>query len=256
MDMHADPTYGLSIFTGIGANEISDLLKGGSVLRTEAGDRLFSKGQEAEFFGYVLSGAYKLTLQDPSNEEVIMHFGVRGESLGIMATMEGESLYPFDAVAMWDSTFLAIPKKAFRTAWLNHPVVMNRYQTDLQGRIFRCLDEKRMGRRPLSERTADLLLHLSDDKSSRSGKVEIPITRREIASYVGATVESVIRNMAPWIQSGIIQTASRQIVIRDRKALIRVRAGDPDQQNSARLKDRATLASLWKRTRVSAFRAK
>jgi CRP-like cAMP-binding protein len=254
--MQLDLAHGLSIFEGISSSELGELLKGSSVLRTEAGERLFSKGQEADFFGYVLSGAYKLTLQDPSDEEVIMHFGVRGESLGIMATMEGESLFPFDAVAMWDSTFLAIPRRTFKTTWLNHPVLMNRFQTDLQGRIYRCLDEKRLGRRPLSERTADLLLHLSDDKSSRSGKVELPITRREIASYVGATVESVIRNMAPWIRSGIIQTASRQILIRNRKALIRIRDGEPDKQTTSGLKDRATLASLWKKTRVSAFRSK
>jgi CRP/FNR family transcriptional regulator len=189
---------------------------------------------------------------DPGGEEVIMHFGVRGDALGIMSTMEGESKFPFDAVAMGESEFLKIPKWNFATTWVRNPAVMLRFQTHLQGRIFRSHDEKRFLKRPLAERIADLLLYLSEHKTARTGWIDIPITRREIAGYVGATVESVIRTMSGWSREGVVETFDRHIVVHDRGRLLDIRADQIGESESASSGGSARgLVALWQKTGVS-----
>jgi hypothetical protein len=128
---------------------------------------------------------------------------------------------------------------------------MMRYQNDLQGRIFKSHDEKRLQRRPLAERIADLLVYLSDHKSKNSQVIEIPITRREIAAYIGATVESVIRTMSPWNRAGIFESSDRHIVIHSRSRLLEIcgssNAASPTEESEA-----SYLSTLWRKTGVSA----
>ncbi len=93
--------------------KIENHLKNCQILNHKKGEAFFQEGQRADFFGFVLSGAYKLTMNDAYGEETILHFAVRGEALGIMATMIPGCLFPFDCLSMSDSQILAIPRSNF-----------------------------------------------------------------------------------------------------------------------------------------------
>jgi hypothetical protein len=79
--------------------------------------------------------------------------------------------------------------REFISEWLKYPEVMLRFQNDLQGRLFRSYDEKRIERLSLAERIAHLLIYLSNHKTVVKGVITVPITRREIAAYGGAVKE-------------------------------------------------------------------
>ncbi len=245
--MRLDGVHELPIFLGVPRAEVEALIKGADQQRHRHGSYLFREGQPADFFGYVISGCYKLSLTDLNGDEVIMHIGVRGEALAIMATMTARCRFPFDAVAMGDSQFLAIPRENFFQRWVTHPLVLLRYQNDLQGRIFRSHDEKRIQHRPLTERVADLLIYLADHKIGRAGHLGIPITRREIAAYVGAKVESVIRVMSGWSREGLIESSERMICIRDRFRL----AERCSTRSPSAISHETRLARLWQSSSVS-----
>lgn len=246
----------LPIFSGIEIQRLKRLLDGAQLSRHEAGTSLFKEGQYANFFGYVISGAYKLTQLNDQGDEIIMHIGVHGEALGIMATMEAECCFPFDAIAMGESQFLVIPRRNFRERWIYEPQLMLRYQSDLQGRIFRSHDEKRLQTRPLPQRIADLLLYLVEHKATCCGRFDLPITRREVAAYVGATVESVIRVMSVWSRQGIIKTYGRCIEAVDRERLLEIQSGQDFNARKAHVANDSRLARLWQSTGVSIFRSK
>lgn len=246
----------LPIFSGIERGQLGYLLEGAELRRHEAGAPLFKGGQTADFFGYVVLGAYKLTQLNYDGDEVIMHIGVRGEALGIMATMEAECSFPFDAVAMGHSQFLVIPRRNFKERWIFEPKLMFRYQSDLQGRIYRGHDEKRLQNRPLVQRIADLLLYLVEHKATCCGRFDLPITRREVAAYVGATVESVIRIMSVWSRKGIIRTHSRCIEVVDREKLLQIQAGLNTSGKKGEFALDSRLSLLWQATGVSIFRSK
>lgn len=67
------------------------------------------------------------------------------------------------------------------------------------------------------ERVATFLLEIANDVS---GEVDLPMKRRDIADYLGLTIETLARTLSLLEKSGIIErSAGRRIRLRSRRAL-------------------------------------
>lgn len=250
----------LPIFSGFSKDQVCELLAGSHIKTHYHGDVLFRVGESADFFGYVLSGTYKISHCSDQGEEMILYFGSRGEGLAIMAVMDKSTRYPFDARSMGTSRFLLIPRANFMKNWICNPTLALRFQTEIQTRLFRSYDEKRISATSLAQRVANLLIYLAEHKSSsESDVIDIPLTRREIASYVGSSVESVIRKMSLWTQKGWLTTNDSHIQILNRRALQSIARGhiEPDQiaagrepqvASGAHLPESSLLTELWQKS--------
>ena len=69
------------------------------------------------------------------------------------------------------------------------------------------------------ERVAGFLLEMAGRSSGRSA-IELPMSRQDIADYLGLTIETVSRTITQLVQSGVIALeTSRRIAFRNRAAL-------------------------------------
>ncbi len=74
------------------------------------------------------------------------------------------------------------------------------------------------------ERVAGFLLEMAD-RCSDSGAIELPMSRQDIADYLGLSIETVSRTITQLVQSGTISLeSSRRIQFRNRAALRRLDA--------------------------------
>ncbi|MGB8894327.1 MAG: helix-turn-helix domain-containing protein, partial [Pseudolabrys sp.] len=74
------------------------------------------------------------------------------------------------------------------------------------------------------ERVAGFLLEIAA-RSPGANEVDLPMTRQDIADYLGLTIETVSRMMTQLENSGAIAVpTSRRIVLRKRGALSRMNA--------------------------------
>jgi CRP/FNR family nitrogen fixation transcriptional regulator len=72
------------------------------------------------------------------------------------------------------------------------------------------------------ERLAAFLLEMAD-RLADNGAVELPMSRQDIADYLGLTIETVSRTLTQFAQSSMIEfVASRQIVLRNLTQLSRL----------------------------------
>jgi CRP/FNR family nitrogen fixation transcriptional regulator len=72
------------------------------------------------------------------------------------------------------------------------------------------------------ERVAGFLLEMSK-RVSGEGAIELPMSRQDIADYLGLTIETVSRTLSHLERSAAIAVpTSRRIVLRDRNALSRL----------------------------------
>ena len=74
-----------------------------------------------------------------------------------------------------------------------------------------------LGRKSALERIAGFLLEMAD-RTTGDG-AELPMTRGDIADYLGLTIETVCRGLTQLRQSGIVTIDRARIAIRDRRAL-------------------------------------
>ena len=91
-----------------------------------------------------------------------------------------------------------------------------------------------LGRKNASERVAAFLLDLADRLSNDDG-INLPMSRLDIADYLGLTIETVSRTLTQFQRDRIIfMPATRQIVLCDRSALSAMSTGAPEVRPVAR----------------------
>jgi CRP/FNR family nitrogen fixation transcriptional regulator len=74
------------------------------------------------------------------------------------------------------------------------------------------------------ERVASFLLEMAN-RTSGSMAIELPMTRQDIADYLGLTIETVSRTLTHLVQSGVIELeTSRRVHLRNRPRLNRLNA--------------------------------
>jgi CRP/FNR family nitrogen fixation transcriptional regulator len=76
-----------------------------------------------------------------------------------------------------------------------------------------------LGRRAACERVAALLLDLAE-RTGAEVLLDVPMSRQDMADYLGLTIETVSRTLTQFQQDGLIALpAARKVLLRDRGAL-------------------------------------
>jgi CRP/FNR family transcriptional regulator len=73
-------------------------------------------------------------------------------------------------------------------------------------------------RKHLRGRVAHVILYFTDYVYGRD-EFELPVSRREIAEYIGMTTENVIRTLSEFRTDKIIKIYGKEILITDKKRL-------------------------------------
>ncbi len=101
-----------------------------------------------------------------------------------------------------------------------------------------------IGRQTAKERVASFLLLLHARKGVRANEVlNLPVGRKDVADYLGLTVETVSRILAELKRAGLIKflRTNRQIVIRNVGVLRAVAEGNENELELNDQKPRSTL---------------
>jgi len=182
---------------------------------------IYGEEEPAEYFYQVVSGAvraYKV-LQDGRRQ--IGAFHLPGDIFGLEAGDE----HSFSAEAIAHSV-IRVAKRSAITA-------MAARDSDVAADIFartagslRLAQEHMLllGRRNAEERVATFLLDMARREAS-DGVIELPMSRQDMADYLGLTIETVSRTLTHLEAKAVIDLpSSRRILVRSRGSLQRLNA--------------------------------
>jgi CRP/FNR family transcriptional regulator, nitrogen fixation regulation protein len=182
------------------------------------GSEIYGEKEAAEYVYQVKSGAvrsYKL-LSDGRRQ--IGAFHLAGDIFGL----ENGGEHRFTAEAIVDTTVRLIKRQSLETVAESDAVVARNLLSMTTSNLQHAEDHMLLlGRKTSLERVAAFLLEM-DKRLTAAGVMALPMSRRDIADYLGLTLETVSRALSRLHELGalvFIGNTQRQIVLRDKTLL-------------------------------------
>lgn len=177
-------------------------------VRFQAGQALTRQGDRADFLYNITSGSVRLQTLMPDGRRQIIGFLFAGDFVGL----EAPTRHQASAEAIEAVTACRFPLVEYRALVRQMPAL----EATLLERAGHELAAARaqillLGRKTAEEKLASFLLALADRDPMRphaEGQVRLPMTRTEIADYLGLTIETVSRVLSRFKAAGLIRLQS------------------------------------------------
>ena len=197
------------------AKRLNDLVTHQRLIKS--GSFLHRAGEALGFLYVVRTGFMKTILRRENGHEQVSGFTMPGELIGMDAIGTGKHLC--DTVALEDSTLCGMRYVDLEDLGRTVPALQHHFHRIMSAEIAR--DKELMfvlGSMHATERAAVFLLGMSMRFAARgySGtRFRLPMTRQELASYIGLKLETVSRVFSDFKHQEIIAIKGKDIEIRN-----------------------------------------
>lgn len=192
------------------------------------GQNLFSEGDNADNLYEVVSGTLRLYKLLPDGRRQITGFLCAGHILGLAP----EGTYVYSAEAITEVTLCRYSRRALERLMDEIPGFARRLLTVTSHELRAAQDQMLMlGRKTALEKVASFLLMMAEQQGSDEAvEVSVPMSRADIADYLGLTIETVSRTFTKLKVDRVISLRARnKVEIVDRDLLEQFAAGDGDR---------------------------
>lgn len=189
--------------------------------RIRRGQQLFHAGAPFESIYPVRFGFFKTCVSIDDGREQVTGFHMAGELVGLDGIVGGRHVC--NAIALEDSEVCVIPFARLETLSREIPGLQRQLHRLLSQEIVR--DQGVMlllGSMRADERLAAFILHLTHRLRARgfsSTSLVLRMTRQEIGSYLGMTLETVSRCLSRFASNAVVEVRQRELRILDEVAL-------------------------------------
>jgi CRP-like cAMP-binding protein len=179
---------------------------------------IYGEAEPADYLYKVISGAVRTYKVLSDGRRQIGSFYMAGDVFGLEMGDE----HTFSAEAITEAKVLVIKRSAL-VALAERNSDVARQLWALTGReLSQVQDHILLLIKTAQERVAGFLLEMAE-RASHDGALELPMSRQDIADYLGLTIETVSRTLTTLENAATIELpTSRRIVLRNRSALSRL----------------------------------
>lgn len=200
-------------------DQLEDIMRRGRPLKR--GEHLYRASDPFESVFAVRSGAVKTYVVSEDGEEQVTGFYLPGEIVG----MDGISTahHVTSAKTLETSSVCEIPFARLEELSSKIPSLQHHFFS-LMSREIQADRELHMllSKKSADDRIASLLISIANRQKLRglSGqRIRLPMSRYDIANYLGLAVETVSRIFTRFQQQGLLAVEGREVEILDREAL-------------------------------------
>ncbi|WP_225889799.1 Crp/Fnr family transcriptional regulator [Indioceanicola profundi] len=189
----ACPVRSLSVCAALEAEELRRMAEILQTVRHEAGHTLFAEGDTADTLYNVTAGTMKLYKLLPDGRRQITGFLLPGDFMGLAVNEN----YAYSAESITPVQLCRFPRKRMEALLDEFPKMQRRLFSMASNELAAAQDQMLLlGRKTAKEKICSFLLMLSQRAQRRGYKenpVHVPMSRADIADYLGLTTETVSR---------------------------------------------------------------
>lgn len=217
------PSKDQGIFCDVEFQEVEEISQHKITNLYKKGQTLFIQGNHPHGLYCISSGNIKLTKAGNDGKETILRLVHSGDILGHRSLFTDDN-YGATATAMDDTIVCFIDKKFITSIMKKNPSVafniINKLSRDMGAaeNKFTSLHQKNV-----RERLGELILTLKTTygvKENGRWKIDLKLTREEMATMIGTANETLIRFMTEFKEAGIIEQEGKVIYIKDEEQLL------------------------------------
>ena len=220
------------------ASPLGSLESISTIARFAPGDLIYLRGDSADFWYRILSGACRKCAYGRDGSRQIVDFPRPGDLFGY----DAQDVHAFSVEAIVSNTTIArYPRHNAERVADSDPQVARRIRELAFGSVLKV--QRRMlilGRASALEKVSSFLLEMADSfRAMSGGAVTLPMSRYDIADYLAMAVETVSRVLTSLRDKGAIRfNGCRCVRIRDRESLEKVCESPMSEMGKSRLPPR------------------
>ncbi len=217
------------ICNALDCDQLTEIANSARKSVAESGAMLFGEAERIDRYANILSGVVKLTKTLSDGRLQIVGLQFAPDFLGRPFRPESS----LNAEAATEVTLCSFPKDAVERMMQESP----EFERRLYRQALDELDEARewmvtLGRKTASEKIASLLLMFarhaapSGKTACNSARFDLPLTRADIADFLGLTIETVSRQITRLRNDKIIDIENNRLILIPDVLRLKARAGN------------------------------
>lgn len=187
----------------------------GAMMAYPRNTEIFGENEPADYLYKVVSGSVRTYKILSDGRRQVGGFYLPGDVFGLEFAEE----HSLSAEAITDAKVLVVKRTALH-ALAGRDASVAQQLFALTGReLHRVQDRILLLIKSAHERVASFLLEMAE-RAAQKNTIDLPMSRQDIADYLGLTIETVSRTLTSLETAAAIEVStSRRIVLRDRAAL-------------------------------------
>lgn len=216
-------TKEISIFSSLDSSELTEIIEKMNHKKLNKNDVIFLEGEKAKTLYFLNVGKIKIYKYTKDGKEQILHILSEGDFFGELNLLK-ESKYRFNAKAIEESKICTLSKENFKEILLYKPEIAIKI-LEIMGERLSALENlaQNLATNDIDARIAFLLKNLCDKYGEISNNdiiINLPLTREDMANYVGVTRETISRKLKKFEEENIIKiVGTKKIIIIDNEKL-------------------------------------
>lgn len=206
------------IFNHLEPEEMLEILKKSSQMTFKKGEIIYIEGDPLEYLYIVHTGRVKIYQLFESGKEQLLRILESGEFMGELALFSEKVLDSY-AEALEQTEICAIHRNDIQELLKTHPTIPLKILSEFSSRLEETeFLVSQLSYRDVETRTASYLVKLA--KENQTNSIVLPMSKRDLASHLGTTQETISRRLSQFQTNGWIdQEGQRNIKILNLKEL-------------------------------------
>lgn len=210
------------IFNHLESDQMDEIMKATQSVSYRKNEIIYSAGDQSDSLYIVNKGKIRIYRLSESGKEQLVRILTPGDFTGELALFK-ESIHESYAEAMVETAVCMVTRTDLQEFLIRYPSISLKILSEFSKRLE--TSEKQTTRFATEKVETRIALFLAEciDGEKQSKEIVLPMTKKDLASYLGTTPETISRKLTDLEEAGYIKQISlRKIAILDLDGLLLV----------------------------------
>lgn len=207
------------IFNHLDTNEMNEIVKTTNPASYPRGETIYHAGEKSDGLYIIHKGRIKIYRLSETGKEQLVRILMPGDFTGELSLFS-ESVHDAYAEAMEPVELCVMSRDNFQAFLLKYPAIAIKVLSEFSNRLSKT--EKQAANIAMESVETRIAMYLADQVEEHNSKlVTLPMSKKDLASHLGTTPETVSRKLTEFEEAGWIQQKTqRAIEVLDLDALL------------------------------------